>query len=487
MTIVRRVLYGLLTGLIGAPPVFAVNLQALEKSVVRVFSQGGMGSGTVISADGYVLTNYHVVNGERRAIVASAEIGDAVKAQVTWMSKEMDLAILKVPGMHLPPAPLAIATPNKGARVFALGFPGASDYRIVNRDQLTLDVTLTDGVLSRVFSNPWAGQSRAIRIVQHTADINPGNSGGPLADACGRVIGVNTQTDANAQGVYWASHIQETVALLRSMHIHFKSAQGPCRETAAIAADSADKAARKQAQQANRSAGEAMAKATQAGRSAQLARSTAENIGVQVHDAMQKWQHTQHTVQQAQMLANRAAADVEVTNRQLHIIEQHYQTIAGALIGLSVLTVFGLWLSYRRSKRQLTDRVEPALSPPNSKPRSPAAISAHTPPVYGRLSGKNRYGDDVHIELSPQAVMQGLGISIGRQRELVDLIVHDDSVDRRHARFSVSARGLQMLDLNSSTGTRVNGTQVAAFQSLTVVDGDRIQFGRVALQLQLAS
>jgi serine protease Do len=154
--------------------------------------QRSVGSGFVIDPDGYIMTNAHVVAGAQRVqIVLPADNADGtlatalsgrtyvIAARIVGVTSELDLALLKVDGMKLPP--LALATYSQlrqGETVFAFGSP------------IGLRNSLTHGLVSAVARqiDPDSPQI----FVQTDAPINPGNSGGPLVNIRGEVVGVNT-------------------------------------------------------------------------------------------------------------------------------------------------------------------------------------------------------------------------------------------------------------------------------------------------------
>jgi serine protease Do len=159
---------------------------------VIVGRQRSTGSGFVIDADGYILTNAHVVSGAQRVqIVLPAENVDGtltsalsgktylMSARIVGITTELDLALLKVDGQKLPP--LALATYSdlrQGETVFAFGSP------------IGLRNTLTHGLVSAVARQVDPDSPQI--YVQTDAPINPGNSGGPLVNIRGEVVGVNT-------------------------------------------------------------------------------------------------------------------------------------------------------------------------------------------------------------------------------------------------------------------------------------------------------
>ena len=143
----------------------------------------GTGSGFVLDKEGYILTNYHVVEGADEITVKFHEDPKAYPAKLVGSAPPLDLALLKVDvpdkGM-LHPIPLGDSDRLKvGQKAIAIGNP------------FGLEFTVTEGIISAIRTNPGAESSLIPRLIQTDAAINPGNSGGPLLDSRGEVIGIN--------------------------------------------------------------------------------------------------------------------------------------------------------------------------------------------------------------------------------------------------------------------------------------------------------
>jgi serine protease Do len=167
----------------------------------RRFRSEASGSGLVISAEGYIVTNNHVVEGADTITVLFRD-GEEKLAEVVGRDPKTDLALIKVePGDSVVAAPLGDSDKIRvGDWLMAIGNP------------FGLEHTVTVGILSARERNIHAGPYD--EFLQTDASINPGNSGGPLIDMKGRVIGINTAINAAGQGIGFAIPINMAKALL---------------------------------------------------------------------------------------------------------------------------------------------------------------------------------------------------------------------------------------------------------------------------------
>ena len=194
---------------------------SVRDSVVTITAEGdssrgrstipssGVGSGVVLTADGFILTNKHVVTGSQSLTVEFAD-GRQFPATIVTESADTDLALIKVETTGLQPATIGDSgSLQVGQTAIAIGSPLG-----------TFTETVTKGILSATGRTITVRDDTSGRPVELTgllqtdAAINPGNSGGPLLDETGAVIGINTAVSSDAEGLGFAIPISDAASLI---------------------------------------------------------------------------------------------------------------------------------------------------------------------------------------------------------------------------------------------------------------------------------
>ena len=169
----------------------------------------GVGSGIILTADGYALTNRHVVEGSQ-SLTATLLDGSEHDATVVTVSDTQDLALVKIDATGLRPATIGDSSGIQvGQTAIAIGSPLG-----------TFTETVTKGIVSALNRSITVRDDQTGRpttlsgLIQTDAAINPGNSGGPLLNASGEVVGVNTATASTAEGIGFAIPMKAAQSLI---------------------------------------------------------------------------------------------------------------------------------------------------------------------------------------------------------------------------------------------------------------------------------
>ncbi len=173
----------------------------------------GLGTGIILSENGYILTNQHVAGGKYSMCYVTLENGKDYQATVVWSDIDLDLAIIKINAQGLAYAKLGDSNTVRIAQtVYAIGNPIGFEFKR----------TVTSGIISAV--------NRTIKIeeeekssymedlIQTDATINPGNSGGPLINTKGEVIGINSVKITSAEGIGFAIPINIIKPIIESFN-----------------------------------------------------------------------------------------------------------------------------------------------------------------------------------------------------------------------------------------------------------------------------
>ena len=187
--------------------------EKVNPSVVNITVYGsqsisaiGSGTGIVMTQDGYIITNAHVVDGGSSVNVVFSDDSN-VNGRIIGMDKTTDLAVVKVDKNGLTPAEFGDSSALKvGERVVAIGNAGG------------LSSTMTQGIISGLNRDLGEG-ARSLELIQVDAAINPGNSGGPLINRFGQVVGINSSkiADIDYEGIGFSIPINEAMPIIENI------------------------------------------------------------------------------------------------------------------------------------------------------------------------------------------------------------------------------------------------------------------------------
>jgi serine protease Do len=197
-----------------SPSVVSIVTDVTTQTIFGAATQQAAGTGIVVSKDGYILTNRHVVSSANKVQVVMADGTTHEDVQVVGTDPLNDVAFLKIDGVSdLRAATLGdSSTVRIGQEVIAIG-------NSLGQYQNTVTSGIISGKGRPVSAGDGSGGSTEslTDLLQTDAAINPGNSGGPLLNVSGQVIGMNTAVAANAQGIGFAIPINATKGTLKSV------------------------------------------------------------------------------------------------------------------------------------------------------------------------------------------------------------------------------------------------------------------------------
>ncbi len=468
------------------------DLAVAEDSVVRVLKvdpRGRLfkGSGFLISEQGHIATNSHVVNGSIRLFVVrkNGNNVEVYSAKIIADDEDLDMAVIQGNGLKGDPVKLCSAKPKKTAKVYAVGFPGQSDdtgdlNQLIERidpnnlpESFPLDESIRDavdppfktGTVEAVRRMSWASAhtnedmgGKDLDIIHHNATITWGNSGGPLFDSSTQVIGINS-------GGHFDTQMTEDGETLQANNLKF------------------------------------------AGRITEIFQMCQRN---NVPYKTSRW---------APRLDGGDSA-----NKQLALI-----VLVTALALIVILVLFGRQPVVKERLSQLVrpgrTRVrsgsvnKPVIGPGGEviMPGGPKGGGGRTKIDGNRGEDRTRYPDEPRYHgrdarrtaaalAEERWVLEGNGpdgrlhrveiegamlsrsrdgLRVGRTRDKADLEVDDRTVSRPHARIYHRKSSLYLEDLGSANGTFVNGERIGGrVQAIKLKEGSEVKLGEVRLRFR---
>lgn len=192
-----------------------VGISKLKNPGATIFLENGstslgLGTGMIVSENGYILTNEHVSGAKYTTCYVTLPNGKSYKANVVWSDSDIDLAIVKINAKNLKYVTFGNSSQVKvGEKVYAIGNPIGYEFQR----------TVTSGIISavnRTITIEEENKSSYMEdLIQTDATINPGNSGGPLINAQGEVIGINSVKITSAEGIGFAVPINTVKSIVQ--------------------------------------------------------------------------------------------------------------------------------------------------------------------------------------------------------------------------------------------------------------------------------
>jgi serine protease Do len=197
-----------------SPSVVNINtVRLVHDYYMNIVPLRGMGSGVIFDTDGHIMTNNHIVEASEKIEVTLFD-GRKYDGKLVGTDRLSDIAVVKVDGENLPPAPLGDSSTLKvGQMAIAIGNPFGFFLQ---------GPTVTVGVISAMHRTIRAEQGVFENLLQTDAHINPGNSGGPLVNVKGEVIGVNSANIPFAQGIGFSIPISTAKRIADELIAHGK-------------------------------------------------------------------------------------------------------------------------------------------------------------------------------------------------------------------------------------------------------------------------
>lgn len=193
------------------PGVVGISVLKVDKNSIfsRNTDSWGVGSGVIVSSNGFILTNHHVAGGKNKRIIVSLDDGRNIDGTTVWSDPILDLAVVKINATGLHTIPLG------DANELVVGEPAIA---IGNPLGLQFQRTVTSGIISAlnrtIEIETEGGMNYMEDLIQTDASINPGNSGGPLINSKGQVVGINTVKVTSAEGIGFAVPINIAIPII---------------------------------------------------------------------------------------------------------------------------------------------------------------------------------------------------------------------------------------------------------------------------------
>lgn len=456
-------------------------------------------TGVVVQADpynGYVVANSALVKNSDTLSVTMPETGAELVAQIVKTDATLDLVLLKINGLNLPPLTFSLEPSSPGDVVWSAG----------RGDSVAQTIGLSTGNLQRLYR---LKDGDATQVISHTAAVSGGDVGSVLLNECGELIGFN-----RSGGNYGAIDGAGIVRFLSAQNVRVIRANAACI--------SAVWQARKTAEQASEAAAQARLEATEAQRVAEAmavkllasdrqnqqlvkaagqAKTTAEMAIKAAADAQAHAEQTRINLEQqtASIMAETEAmvqllqSDRDAAEARFNVVlEQQRRSsvdredyLIAVFVVLLTLLILAVLLIQRGGFRPaaILEAVSSAGKPGKE---GPGQTVMHTPALQEYvLDGRDEDGIRYLLRISGDQLSGEQGIVIGRNPNESPYTINHVDVSRQHARLKVMKNRVFIEDLGSTNGTSVNGQNIDDKGLVSVSNGDQIIIGSVVMKLRV--
>ena len=507
-------------------PVFAaIDVDVVSQSIVRVRAYKNNkivaeGSGFVVNAEGYVLTNAHLLSDANRLSVLSLKTGAELSSQQIFASREMNLALLQAQGLGLPPLNLS----EQGADVNR----SVETLKLIPQDSIQIARGTIGAYQDVPGKNP---DDPVVHLLQHNALITTSAFGMPLFNECGDVIAINLpnpdsgrwpfRRNAEPRGTIFALRSGDIITALKDREIAHTVEEEACLSAIERSEAREDSLRRAQARTDSLTqAREDSLRRAQA-KTDSMTQAREDSIKKAAQETEDRLRAEQNRLQAEQDRLQRAQAQTDSLSRaredslrraqaktdslekaiqdsiarrkaiQDSIIQAHEKTsqrlkwaiLSG--VALVILSLLG-WFVFARSKKAQLQSASSRLSEAEQKAEAAQQTAAQAPqpaPYRCLLEGQDNTGRSFVLNISALALSSG--VTLGRSPANAEYIIDHEAVSREHVRLVYTAEALYAEDLNALNGTRINGSPLNPREPVVLQNNDQLEVGPVVFQVRL--
>ena len=475
---------------IGFPVSAEIDPASVRESLVRVRAYDNNrvvaeGTGFVVNEEGHVLTNAHLLEQSDQITVLSLKTGAEILSKQTFVNEDMNLALLHVRGLGLPP--------------LKLSEQGADVGRIVHTLKYATDETLqlSQGTIGVYQDIPGiTADDPTIHMLEHNAMITSREFGMPLFNECRQVVAMNTpELDADHWLAEWISEPEGKVLALRSNDIIAVLKDEEITHTAVtdvcLSAIARAQRTAMQQQKAAETAAAAKQEAEKAQQQAEAAKAAAETAKAAAEEDAALKKQAAETAEAARLAAEETARlKQEEAQRLQQEQTKKEQQLQWAVITGTILILLALlgWFISSRVKRKKLQSAAARLSTAEQEAEEARQVAAKAPkpaPFKCILEGQDDTGKAFTLSIPALALGDPAGVVLGRNPVGSEFIIDHDEISREHTRLTYANDRLYAEDLDTLNGTAVNGNVLQPREKVLLQDKDRLQMGPLILTVRL--